>query len=249
MSSRRHRDGPSPRYLALRLAAWYAAAGTVWILFSDRLLSALGLPIAVERFIASAKGMGYVVATSALLYFLAHSMIKRLEAAQAAVRDKDLDIRRAYADVLSAVTGGRLVLLTDDEIAESVGTPLTQLRSVHKPADLAAARQRVKEAMTSMVGTSDIDVAICAAGEALTNAVLHAGGAEYQLFNHNGAVQLMVRDRGSGIDFKNLPNAALMHGYSTKGSLGMGFTVMLEATERLLLSTGPTGTTVVLEFR
>ena len=51
-----------------------------------------------------------------------------------------------------------------------------------------------------------------------------------------------------GIDFRTLPRATLQRGFSTASSLGMGFTIMLQVCERVLLSTHPGRTTVVLEF-
>jgi len=57
-----------------------------------------------------------------------------------------------------------------------------------------------------------------------------------------------VTDRGPGIDFRTLPKATLTPGFSTAASLGMGFTIMLHLCERVLLSTQPGHTSVVLEL-
>ena len=85
-------------------------------------------------------------------------------------------------------------------------------------------------------------------GEALVNALRHAGGGTYQLFAHEATLQVLVRDEGPGIDFRTLPRATLQRGFSTASSLGMGFTIMLQVCERVLLSTRPGRTSVVLEF-
>jgi anti-sigma regulatory factor (Ser/Thr protein kinase) len=58
----------------------------------------------------------------------------------------------------------------------------------------------------------------------------------------------MISDKGPGIDFSILPKATLLSGFSTKQSLGMGFSFMLEFCDRVLLSTQPGNTIIVLEI-
>jgi anti-sigma regulatory factor (Ser/Thr protein kinase) len=84
--------------------------------------------------------------------------------------------------------------------------------------------------------------------EALVNALRHAGGGTYQLFAADDKLQVLIRDEGPGIDFRTLPRATLQRGFSTASSLGMGFTIMLQVCERVLLSTHPGRTSLVLEF-
>ncbi|MHB0975598.1 MAG: ATP-binding protein [Candidatus Aquicultorales bacterium] len=74
-----------------------------------------------------------------------------------------------------------------------------------------------------------------------------SGSGTYRLFVTDDALQVVVTDRGPGIDFTTLPKATLMFGYSTTASLGMGFSIMLELCDRVLLSPQPGNTTVVLE--
>ena len=86
-----------------------------------------------------------------------------------------------------------------------------------------------------------------ASGEAVTNGVKHAGSCEVQVYTYGEAVQIRVTDHGSGIDFSDLPKATLLPGFSTKRSLGMGYAVILDICDRVLLSTSPEGTTLILE--
>lgn len=83
--------------------------------------------------------------------------------------------------------------------------------------------------------------------EALTNSVKHAGGGRLE-FRTDDVLQVEVADSGSGIDFSMLPRPVLMLGFSTKGTLGFGFNIMLEFTDHLYLTTGPSGTTIILEY-
>lgn len=249
MARRRPSRDLSPRLMALRLAAAYAVVGGLWILFSDRLLDAMGLPIGIERNIASVKGVGYAVVTSVALYFLAAATLNRLAAAQAAVNEQDQRIRKAYVDVLDAVTGGKLVLMTAEELAQTRGSPLTPERFVANAEDLSAARASVRLAATGMIPGDEITPVLTAVGEALNNALQQAGAARIQVFVCGDAFQVVVTDTGPGIDFATLPRATLVSGFSTQQTLGMGFTIMLNICERVVIATGSEGTSVLLEFR
>ncbi len=169
--------------------------------------------------------------------------------AELALRRQEEEIRRAYVDVLDAVTGGTLILLTEDQLGEQLGTPLMEAGRIAQARDLAAARATISAAATrrfpAWVPNTDVRSPV---GEALVNALRHAGGGSYQLFARDETLQIMVRDDGPGIDFRTLPRATLQRGFSTAASLGMGFTIMLQGCERVLLSTRPGRTSVVLEF-
>jgi anti-sigma regulatory factor (Ser/Thr protein kinase) len=90
---------------------------------------------------------------------------------------------------------------------------------------------------------------IAAAGEASMNAVVHAGGGEAHIHaGPCGVVQVWVRDQGPGIAEEALHRATLEQGYTTAGTLGHGFWMMLRTADRIFLLTGPGGTTVVLEL-
>lgn len=174
--------------------------------------------------------------------------ITELEKAQEELKRKDLSIRRVYADVFGAVTGNRLVLLTLEEIEGTLGKPLTRRRTITKYEELAPARAHIARAVRrSMPQITRFNEFIVGVSEALTNAVKHTGGATYRAWSRDGTLQVTISDEGPGIDFKTLPSATLETGFSTKGSLGVGFTLMLELSNRVLLSTQPGKTLLVLE--
>ncbi|MEO7719063.1 MAG: hypothetical protein ABIY70_22935 [Capsulimonas sp.] len=60
-------------------------------------------------------------------------------------------------------------------------------------------------------------------------------------------MQVWVVDQGGGIAVEHLPRATLEKGYTTAGTLGQGFKLILACVDRLWLLTGSTGTTIVME--
>ncbi len=168
--------------------------------------------------------------------------------AEQALQEKDRDIRSAYVDVFSAVTGGRLIIMTSDEIEASLGAPVMEPGAMRSYQDLSGARARLSEAfMPEFENNELLNELLLASSEALTNAVKHAGGGSYQVFRKGNTVQVMVSDNGPGIDFKILPKATLLSGFSTKQSLGVGFSIMLELCDRVLLATQIGSTGIILE--
>jgi ligand-binding sensor protein/anti-sigma regulatory factor (Ser/Thr protein kinase) len=182
-------------------------------------------------------------------WVLSATDVTELREAERALRRQEEDIRHAYVDVLDAVTGGKLILLTDEQLADELGTPLGHQIVFGAPAELATARHRlVRAAETCFPGRIRHTDLLSTVGEALDNALKHAGGGAYQAFARDDCLQVAVSDDGPGIDFRMLPRATLVPGFSTAASLGMGFTIMLQLCERVLLTTRPGRTVVVLEF-
>lgn len=160
------------------------------------------------------------------------------------LEEKDQLIREAYSDVIAAVTGGRLVLLGQDELDEGMMTSDRPCREMHSPDQLGPARDTVREELGDLPVADDL---VLAFSEAATNMLKHANGGRFCVRRDDGRVQILLSDTGPGIDFRHLPKATLMAGYSSAQSLGMGFTLMLELTDRLLLCTNSKGTSLVLE--
>ena len=70
------------RRTAVKYASIYAVVSIAWIVLSDRILVSLGLPQDVEDFLASVKGVGFVLVTAALLLVLTFRYFKSLEVTQ-----------------------------------------------------------------------------------------------------------------------------------------------------------------------
>lgn len=171
--------------------------------------------------------------------------LRQAEKALAAQQDS---IRRAYVDVLDAVTGGKLVLMTESEIDDALGTPLSSPSEIDSPSMLGEARSSINTTVAARYGTLDrAPEVLNPVGEALNNALKYAGHGTYQVYSRDGRVQVRVSDDGPGIDFRMLPKATLVTGFSTMSTLGAGFTIMLQMSDRVMISSRPGRTTVVLE--
>jgi ligand-binding sensor protein/anti-sigma regulatory factor (Ser/Thr protein kinase) len=183
------------------------------------------------------------------LWVLSATDVTDLREAERALRRQEEGIRQAYVDVIDAVTGGKLILLTDEQLADELGAPFAPQAVFGTPSQLATARRMVvRAAETCFPGSIRHTDLLSTVGEALDNALKHAGGGSYQAFAREDCLQVAVTDEGPGIDFRTLPRATLVTGFSTAASLGMGFTIMLQLCERVLLTTRPGRTVVVLEF-
>ena len=183
------------------------------------------------------------------LWALSATDVTELREAEQALRRQEEAIREAYVDVLDAVTGGKLILLTEEALEDELGAPLNDAVAISTARQLAEARREIvavaERGCPGRIRRTALLNAVC---EALENALKHAHGGTYQVFARDGCVQVAVTDRGPGIDFRTLPKATLTPGFSTAASLGMGFTIMLHLCERVLLSTQPGHTSVVLEL-
>lgn len=169
----------------------------------------------------------------------------RREEAVAAERDK----RRFYRETILAVTGGKFELA---DPADAKGWIVDPDISRHLSAsdELADARHDIVEycRQAGMVDESIQEFEL-AVGEALGNAIKHAGEAWLYAGSGEDKVWVGVVDHGTGIDTFTIPKVALLAGFTTKESLGLGYTLILRACDHVRLATGSEGTTVVMEKR
>lgn len=243
----------SARRMALRLTLAYLATAAVWLVVSDILVSSLDVSERARNSLNTGKGLAFLVVTALLLYSFARNFLAfadlnhdRYRRAQDELRQRDRSIQQAYIDVLAAVTGGKLILMWPDEVSGYLGEIVLPEESITKPIQLSAARSHLGEVLAELGELRD--EALLAANEGLSNALKHGGGGEYSVRRTPFALQVVITDCGPGIDFHTLPRATLIAGYSTKASLGIGFTIMFEVAERILLATQSGLTTLVLEF-
>jgi anti-sigma regulatory factor (Ser/Thr protein kinase) len=151
-------------------------------------------------------------------------------------------------DVLWSVTEGRLRLAeSDSDLPASL--PVRVSSFALNPNSLSEFRKTVKQVWRDeqFPGERQSDMLI-SVGEAAMNAVVHADGGVANICVDDSSMQIWIRDTGPGIRVEQIPRATLEKGYSTSGTLGHGFWLILQTTDALDLATSPRGTTVVLSY-
>ncbi|MBC8135513.1 MAG: response regulator [Fibrella sp.] len=152
-------------------------------------------------------------------------------------------------EVLSSLTEGRLHLCdTAADLPDSL-PPLSEPIPLTVPTLRVLRRfivDQMQKAEWPAERAHDLETAV---GEAAMNAVVHGKNATGQVCASEGdaVVQVWLRDTGAGISEDALHRATLERGFSSAGTLGHGFWMMLKTADRVHLLTSAKGTTVVIE--
>ncbi|MBW3625242.1 MAG: response regulator [Armatimonadetes bacterium] len=149
--------------------------------------------------------------------------------------------KQFYRDVICAATQNKLLLCDRYEMEAPFREP-DLLLQVESAEDLSKVRNALARTMGDVLEEERLCGLQLCVGEAATNAYKHGGGGDVLVWIEEGRIQIRVEDRGPGIDATTLPKATLMAGYSTKTSLGMGLTIILDFVEQLVLATDADGT-------
>ena len=145
-----------------------------------------------------------------------------------------------------SVTQGKLDIVSFADIEEYLD-PTGLISTVVSPLDSAIARCSLLGFYMSKGFTNDkLGLFEAAVGEAITNSINHAHGCLVYAGASDEFVWAAVVDNGGGISDILLPKAILRRGFSTKVSMGMGYTIMMAGTNNIKLCTGSNGTTIVL---
>lgn len=218
------RPGPEPEHFDLQLVR--ADGEVVWALISTS-----GLVDAEDHW-TSTVGMVTDI-----------TVRKRLEQQLlAAEQEKQWFCR----EVLLAVTQGKLHLCEATEIPRE-GDVLLDL-PLTRPENYALLRQELRR-ISGELGMEQErgEELLLAVGEAVTNAIKHGQDGQCEVRRLDGRLVARIFDQGPGIRPEDLPASILKPGFSTKVSLGMGYSLMLELCDAIWLASAPTGTVVQLE--
>ncbi len=164
--------------------------------------------------------------------------------AEEALRELEAHKREFYRRTILAATEGKLMICEPEEIMKAAGPALISMQIDSKPAmseAMAETRRFAREA--GMEAQRSYGFLGCVT-EAAANVIKHANGGTLSLHRVGGDLFGVVADHGPGIGALELPNVALTRGYSTAGTLGMGYKLMLSFADQVYLATGPDGTTV-----
>jgi anti-sigma regulatory factor (Ser/Thr protein kinase) len=166
---------------------------------------------------------------------------------------KDIDTENLkkilLADVLRLATREKLRIVTDKRQLP----PQLEHKSEPIPLGVGENVRQLRWNVRSVCAEAGLlteysDSLEMAAGEAANNSLVHAtGGIGLVSWNNNGKVQVKIEDTGTGIPFEDLPRATLERGYTTAGTLGQGFWIILQSVKRCWIATSESGTTVIIE--
>jgi len=175
--------------------------------------------------------------------------VREYREAEAARTEGQRRQREFLRDVLVSVTNGRFHFCPEEDALPGLFPMLISPIVLTAPS-LYAFREAVRDAcMLCGLPEQRAFELVIASGEAAMNTVVHAGGGVGMICGdmQGGTVQVWINDLGPGIAMETLPRATLESGYSSRGSLGQGFHLMLRTCDRLHLKTNTDGTTIVLE--
>jgi|GEM_PF-1858261 len=156
--------------------------------------------------------------------------------------------REFYKGTIFSVTDGKLNLIGYDEM-RSILAPNAQQLPLQSSSDFSALREAVETtARAAALSPDRVYELVTAVGEAAANAIKHANGGTAWVASKNGTIQASVQDKGAGMDALILPKATLMKRYSTRPSMGLGYSLILTLVDRVYLATESQGTWVLMEM-
>jgi PAS domain S-box-containing protein len=170
-------------------------------------------------------------------------------ASQQKRREMESHQREFYKRTIFAATQGKLLIADSQEI-RAVAGPALESWTVKENGQLSGVRGEIRRMCTS-AGMEDSlisDFLLCT-GEAATNAIKHGGGGVVSIHKVADGLLVLVSDNGPGIENLVLPEATLRMGFSTAGSMGMGYKAIISIADKVYLATGEHGTTVAFEMK
>lgn len=171
---------------------------------------------------------------------------EQLSAAHRRILQDEQERKRFYRQVIRAVTNDKLDLVDAKDIPVE-GVPLFRMPFAQMR-DYPLFRRRLWEALEEDgFDRQRAQELVLAVSEAVINSIKHAHSGTGAVYAAPDRILVRVTDRGQGIKPEDLPATILKPGFSTKVSLGMGYTLMLQHADRVWLSTGPEGTVVQIE--
>ena len=162
---------------------------------------------------------------------------------QAALRQQQEWLR----DILDSATGGVLKLCRTEA---DLPAPLSDTPLAVEVIEEKQLRQ-VRQSVQRLTRQAEFDreragEMLTAVHEATMNALHHGGSVRVRAYASEATVQVWIEDKGSGISLDKLPLSTLKQGYSTAGTAGQGWFLVLSFVDRADLLTGPEGTCLVL---
>ncbi|TSB47588.1 ATP-binding protein [Alkalicoccobacillus porphyridii] len=159
---------------------------------------------------------------------------------------------KIYRDVLYASSQGKFKLISKEELPDLSNKTYIDTFIITQKSDIPACRNHVKARLIEMGYKPKVIMNwLLALSEAITNVIVHAiqGSMTLLIKSETDEIIFIVNDHGPGFNLEALPNSILLAGFSSKKSLGHGFTFMIKLANQVQLYTTPIGSTVILKFK
>jgi anti-sigma regulatory factor (Ser/Thr protein kinase) len=156
-----------------------------------------------------------------------------------------------YRDVIFAATQGKFLLISEHEIEDYCTGDIFCEGYVQTRPDIPMCRNLANESFIKLgINKSTVMSWLLVLSEALTNTIKHAEEGKMILLkdDEQKEYRFVIKDKGPGFPLHALPNATLYAGFSTKKSMGQGFTLMMKIAKKVMLATSPKGSTIILVF-
>mgnify|MGYP001954288978 CR=1 FL=1 len=154
-----------------------------------------------------------------------------------------------YRDVIYAASQGKLLLIPEEEIANyKIGVTICE-GTIKQRSDIPECRNLAKKCLEEKgVPPTKMMSWLLVLSEAITNTIKHAEEGKMTLVSSENEIRFIIEDKGPGFPLNELPKATLLAGYSTKKSMGQGFTLMMKVAKQILLCSSSQGATIILTF-
>ncbi|WP_003542647.1 ATP-binding protein [Desulfotomaculum nigrificans] len=181
-----------------------------------------------------------------------HALKQRMELLSNEVLDEKDKMFRVYRDVIRAITQEKVYLTSPAEFSQIIQQEVPVLNfKLNSPHDITRCRMEIDQYLTKVCSSWQSPrrhKALLCLSEAMTNVIKHAGSGEVLLALNDNRIVFYVLDQGPGMELAKLPFMVFLKGFSTKTSMGFGFSIMFRYLDKLILSTSESGTRLALEI-
>jgi anti-sigma regulatory factor (Ser/Thr protein kinase) len=158
-------------------------------------------------------------------------------------------IWNVYRDVIYSASQGHFLLVEKSDLIHYKSGKLLCEADIKERGDIPLARNAASEVFEQVnLKPSKMMSYKLIISEAVTNVLKHAEYGKLLIYQDEltNTLRVIIEDTGRGFPLKILPQTTLMAGFSTKKSMGQGFTLMLKMADQLVLETSTSGSTLIL---
>lgn len=166
------------------------------------------------------------------------------------MREKEKVVQKCRG-VLHSVSAGKFNIIADCEtpLLRSAGL-LQEEQEITRPADVDAARGLIRNILEARGWERQRTLHVMlAVSEGVTNVLKHAQSGKMEIWDTGSGFRVILTDRGPGLSLLKLPRMIFRRGYSTKISLGYGFSIMYKIADIIHLASSEKGTFLALDFK